>query len=44
MKAWGISGIPRFIMLDKEGNIFSADASRPSEESTVTTIEEQTRP
>lgn len=44
MKAWGISGIPRFIMLDKEGNIFSADASRPSEESTATTIEEQTRP
>lgn len=44
MKAWGISGIPRFIMLDKESNIFSADASRPSEESTATTIEEQTRP
>lgn len=38
---WGISGIPRFIMIDAEGNIFSADAPRPSEEKTLNIIEEQ---
>ena len=38
---WGISGIPRFIMIDADGNIFSRDASRPSDEKTVTIIEEQ---
>lgn len=27
---YGIRGIPRFILLDKEGNIISADAPRPS--------------
>ena len=42
MQAWGIGGIPRFIMIDKAGNIFSADASRPSEEATPATIEAQT--
>lgn len=36
---WGISGIPRFIMIDKDGNIFSADATRPSEETTSETID-----
>jgi Thiol-disulfide isomerase and thioredoxins len=41
MSAWGISGIPRFIMLNKEGKIFSADALRPSSEALVTTIESQ---
>ncbi len=40
---WGITGIPRFIMIDKNGNIFAADASRPSSEKTAQTIEEQTR-
>ncbi len=40
---WGITGIPRFIMIDKNGNIFAADASRPSEEKTALTIEEQTK-
>ncbi|MBR1462279.1 MAG: redoxin family protein [Prevotella sp.] len=40
---WGITGIPRFIMIDKNGNIFAADASRPSEEKTAMTIEEQTK-
>ena len=40
---WGITGIPRFIMIDKDGNIFSADASRPSEEKTAQTIVEQTK-
>ena len=36
---WGISGIPRFIMIDKDGNIFNADASRPSEAATAETID-----
>ena len=40
---WGITGIPRFIMIDKDGNIFSADATRPSDERTAQTIEEQTK-
>lgn len=40
---WGITGIPRFIMIDKDGNIFSADATRPSNEETAKTIEEQTK-
>ena len=40
---WGITGIPRFIMIDKNGNIFAADASRPSDEKTAQTIEEQTK-
>lgn len=40
---WGISGIPRFIMIDADGNIFSPDATRPSEEATAKTIEEQTK-
>ena len=43
MADWGITGIPRFIMIDKDGNIFAADASRPSEENTAQTIEEQTK-
>ncbi len=43
MADWGITGIPRFIMIDKNGNIFAADASRPSEENTAQTIEEQTK-
>ncbi|MBQ6033146.1 MAG: TlpA family protein disulfide reductase [Prevotella sp.] len=42
-KDWGITGIPRFIMIDKDGNIFAADASRPSNEETAKTIEEQTK-
>ena len=40
-KDWGITGIPRFIMIDEDGNIFAADASRPSDEKTAKTIEEQ---
>lgn len=40
-KDWGISGIPRFIMIDKDGNIFNGDAPRPSNEETVRIIEEQ---
>lgn len=38
---WGISGIPRFIMIDSEGYIYSADASRPSDAKTVETIDQQ---
>lgn len=30
VKAYDINGIPRFILIDKEGNIISADAPRPS--------------
>ncbi len=30
VQAYGIKGIPRFILLDKKGNIISADAPRPS--------------
>lgn len=40
---WGITGIPRFIMIDSTGHIFSANASRPSEEETAKTIAEQTK-
>lgn len=30
VRAYMIQGIPRFILIDKEGNIFDADAPRPS--------------
>ena len=30
MQAWGISGIPRFILIDKEGNWVDTEALRPS--------------
>jgi thiol-disulfide isomerase/thioredoxin len=40
---WGITGIPRFIMIDNKGNIFSPNATRPSDVKTATTIEEQTK-
>jgi thiol-disulfide isomerase/thioredoxin len=40
---WGITGIPRFIMVKGDGTIFSSNASRPSEEDTATTITEQTK-
>lgn len=41
-KDWGITGIPRFIMINPDGTIFSADATRPSDEETAATIDEQT--
>ncbi|WP_294080449.1 TlpA family protein disulfide reductase [Proteiniphilum sp. UBA5384] len=41
MTRWGIGQIPRFIMLDKEGKIFSVDAMRPSDENLIRSIEEQ---
>lgn len=31
VRAYMIQGIPRFILIDKEGNIFDADAPRPSD-------------
>lgn len=31
VKAYDIEGIPRFILIDKEGNIVTADAARPSD-------------
>lgn len=42
-KEWGITGIPRFIMIDAKGNIFSSDASRPSDEKTAKTLEEESK-
>lgn len=35
---WGITGIPRFIMINPDGTIFAADATRPSDEKTEQTI------
>lgn len=37
-EAYRIEGIPRFILLDKEGKILSNDMSRPSEEITVESL------
>ena len=36
---YGIKGIPRFILLDPEGNIVSADAPRPSDPKLVALLE-----
>nr|WP_320022585.1 TlpA disulfide reductase family protein [uncultured Draconibacterium sp.] len=41
MKAWNIGGIPRFIVLDKDGKVFLADAPRPSNEELIGTLESQ---
>lgn len=38
-QAYNIAGIPRFILLDKEGRIISNDMSRPSAEETVSVLE-----
>ena len=37
-KAYNIDGIPRFILLDKEGRIISNDMSRPSSDETAKTL------
>lgn len=37
MEAFGITGIPRFIMLDKKGNILKAKMIRPSKEEEIYT-------
>lgn len=42
-KAWGITGIPRFIMINPDGTIFSSDATRPSDPETAKTIDAQTK-
>ncbi len=39
MEAWGISGIPRFIMIDRHGKIYAADAPRPSDKNIVEILE-----
>lgn len=38
--AFNIHGVPRYIIIGKDGKIFDADASRPSEEKTPARIEE----
>ncbi|MGI6242799.1 MAG: TlpA family protein disulfide reductase [Prevotella sp.] len=40
MKQYMINGIPRFILLDKEGKIISADMSRPSDPKTAAQLDE----
>ncbi|MDO5104755.1 TlpA disulfide reductase family protein [Capnocytophaga sp.] len=40
VKKYAISGIPRFILLDTNGNIISADAPRPSDEELIKTFTE----
>ncbi len=35
MKAWGINGIPRFVLIGKNGKILNADAPRPSDENII---------
>lgn len=39
-KAFNISGIPRYVIIDKEGKIFDNDAPRPSEDRTELKIRE----
>lgn len=36
---WGITGIPRFILIDANGNVYNANASRPSNKETEETID-----
>ena len=38
MNAYAVSGIPRFILLDREGRILSADMTRPSSPETLKTL------
>lgn len=40
MQSYMISGIPRFILLDKEGRILSADMTRPSDPATAVKLNE----
>lgn len=37
-EAYRVEGIPRFILLDKEGKIIDNDMSRPSSENTAETL------
>ena len=38
-KAYNVDGIPRFILIDKDGRIISNDMSRPSSQETKTFLE-----
>ena len=38
MKSYEIKGIPRFILLDKEGKIISMEMTRPSQKVTLETL------
>ena len=40
VKAYGISGIPRFILIDPKGNIVNANADRPSSPALTTLLNE----
>jgi len=40
MSEYMINGIPRFILLDKEGRIISADMTRPSNSATITKLDQ----
>ncbi len=40
MNDYMIKGIPRFILLDKEGKIISVDMSRPSDPKTIAKLDE----
>ncbi len=40
MKQYMINGIPRFILLDKEGKIISSDMSRPSDPKTIERLDQ----
>lgn len=40
MAKWNITGIPRFIILDREGHVANADAPRPSNPDLVKQLEE----
>jgi thiol-disulfide isomerase/thioredoxin len=42
MELYMIQGIPRFIMIDPDGNLIDADASRPSDEKTKKIFKEWT--
>ena len=39
VKYYNITGIPRFMLFDREGKLYQSSASRPSEESTKTLID-----
>lgn len=36
--AYGVAGIPRFILLDREGRVLNTDMSRPSDPETIKTL------
>ncbi len=42
-KDWGIMGIPRFILINKDGTIYSGDADRPSNPNIISTIDKLLR-